>query len=147
MSLYETIQSHMYEEMKKKNKLKSGTLRAALAKLKDKKIEKQEELSQSDEIKVIKSLVKQRKESADIYEENNRIDLMENEIAELKILSMYLPKMLAEDELYALIKDVISETCAVGMGDMGKVMPEIMKRSEGKADGKLVQQIVSKLLQ
>lgn len=147
MSLYETIQSHMYEEMKKKNKLKSGTLRAALAKLKDKKIEKQEELSQSDEIKVIKSLVKQRKESADIYEENNRIDLMENEIAELKILSMYLPKMMAEDELYALIKDVISETSAVGMGDMGKVMPEIMKRSEGKADGKLVQQIVSKLLQ
>ena len=147
MSLYETIQSHMYEEMKKKNKLKSGTLRAALAKLKDKKIEKQEELSQSDEINVIKSLVKQRKESADIYEENNRIDLMENEIAELKILSMYLPKMMAEDELYALIKDVISETSAVGMGDMGKVMPEIMKRSEGKADGKLVQQIVSKLLQ
>jgi len=147
MSLYETIQSHMYEEMKKKNKLKSGTLRAALAKLKDKKIEKQEELSQSDEIKVIKSLVKQRKESADIYEENNRIDLMENEIAELKILSMYLPKMMAEDELYTLIKDVISETSAVGMGDMGKVMPEIMKRSEGKADGKLVQQIVSKLLQ
>ena len=147
MSLYETIQSHMYEEMKKKNKLKSGTLRAALAKLKDKKIEKQEELSQSDEIKVIKSLVKQRKESADIYEENNRIDLMENEIAELKILSMYLPKMMAEDELYALIKDVISETSAVGMGDMGKVMPEIMKRSEGKADGNLVQQIVSKLLQ
>tara|TARA_B110000438_G_scaffold298603_1_gene347156 strand:- start:1741 stop:2154 length:414 start_codon:yes stop_codon:yes gene_type:complete len=137
----------MYEEMKKKNKLKSGTLRAALAKLKDKKIEKQEELSQSDEIKVIKSLVKQRKESADIYEENNRIDLMENEIAELKILSMYLPKMMAEDKLYALIKDVISETSAVGMGDMGKVMPEIMKRSEGKADGKLVQQIVSKLLQ
>tara|TARA_X000000368_G_C23018874_1_gene707054 strand:+ start:534 stop:977 length:444 start_codon:yes stop_codon:yes gene_type:complete len=147
MSLYETIQSDMYEAMKTKDKLKASTLRIALAKLKDKKIEKREDLNKNDEIKIIQNLVKQRKEAADIYEKNNRSELMENEMEELKILSLYLPKMMSEDQLRALIESIISETGAKNMSDMGKVMPEIMKRSAGKADGKMAQQIVSKLLQ
>ena len=89
MSLYETIQSDMYEAMKTKDKFKASTLRIALAKLKDKKIEKREDLNKNDEIKIIQNLVKQRKEAADIYEENNRSELMENEMEELKILSLY----------------------------------------------------------
>ena len=147
MSLYETIQSDMYEAMKTKDKFKASTLRIALAKLKDKKIEKREDLNENDEIKIIQNLVKQRKEAADIYEKNNRSELMENEMEELKILSLYLPKMMSEDELRALIESIISETGAKNMNDMGKVMPEIMKRSAGQADGKMAQQIVSKLLQ
>ena len=147
MSLYETIQSDMYEAMKTKDKFKASTLRIALAKLKDKKIEKREDLNKNDEIKIIQNLVKQRKEAADIYEKNNRSELMENEMEELKILSLYLPKMMSGDELRALIESIISETGAKNMSDMGKVMPEIMKRSSGKADGKMAQQIVSKLLQ
>ena len=147
MSLYETIQSDMYEAMKTKDKFKASTLRIALAKLKDKKIEKREDLNKNDEIKIIQNLVKQRKEAADIYEKNNRSELMENEMEELKILSLYLPKMMSEDELRALIESVLSETGAKNMNDMGKVMPEIMKRSAGQADGKMAQQIVSKLLQ
>ena len=146
MSLYETIQSDMYEAMKTKDKLKASTLRIALAKLKDKKIEKREDLNKNDEIKIIQNLVKQRKEAADIYEKNNRSELMENEINELEILSMYLPKMMSENELNTLIKEVISDIGATNMSDMGKVMPEIMKRSAGKADGKMVQQIVSDFL-
>ena len=147
MSLYETIQSDMYEAMKNSDKFKASTLRVALAKLKDKKIEKREDLSQNDEVKIIKNLVKQRKEAADIYEKNNRSELMKNEMDELKILSFYLPKMMSEHELSTLIKEVISDTSATSMSDMGKVMPEIMKRSAGKADGKMAQQIVSDLLQ
>ena len=147
MSLYETIQSDMYEAMKTKDKFKASTLRIALAKLKDKKIELREDLSKNDEVKIIQNLVKQRKEAADIYEKNNRSELMENEMEELKILSLYLPKMMSGDELRALIESIISETGAKNMSDMGKVMPEIMKRSAGKADGKMAQQIVSKLLQ
>ena len=138
MSLYETIQSDMYEAMKTKDKFKASTLRIALAKLKDKKIEKREDLNKNDEIKIIQNLVKQRKEAADIYEKNNRSELMENEMEELKILSLYLPKMMSGDELRALIESIISETGAKNMSDMGKVMPEIMKRSAGKADGKMV---------
>ena len=106
-----------------------------------------EDLNKNDEIKIIQNLVKQRKEAADIYEKNNRSELMENEMEELKILSLYLPKMMSEDELRALIESILSETGAKNMSDMGKVMPEIMKRSAGKADGKMAQQIVSKLLQ
>ena len=146
MSLYETIQADMYKAMKNNEKFKSSTLRVALAKLKDKKIELREDLSKNDEVKIIQNLVKQRKEAADIYEKNNRSELMENEINELEILSMYLPKMMSENELNTLIKEVISDTGATNMSDMGKVMPEIMKRSEGKADGKMVQQIVSDFL-
>ena len=147
MSLYETIKSDMYEAMKNSDKFRVSTLRVALAKLKDKKIEKREDLSQNDEVKIIQNLVKQRKEAADIYEKNNRSELMKNEMDELKILSFYLPKMMSEQELSTLIKEVISDTSATSMSDMGKVMPEIMKRSAGKADGKMAQQIVSDLLQ
>ena len=146
MSLYETIQADMYKAMKNNEKFKSSTLRIALAKLKDKKIELREDLSKNDEVKIIQNLVKQRKEAADIYEKNNRSELMKNEMNELEILSMYLPKMMSENELNTLIKEVISDTGATNMGDMGKVMPEIMKRSAGKADGKMVQQIVSDFL-
>ena len=146
MSLYETIQADMYKAMKNNEKFKSSTLRVALAKLKDKKIELREDLSKNDEVKIIQNLVKQRKEAADIYEKNNRSELMKNEINELEILSMYLPKMMSENELNTLIKEVISDTGATNMSDMGKVMPEIMKRSAGKADGKMVQQIVSDFL-
>ena len=146
MSLYETIQADMYKAMKNNEKFKSSTLRVALAKLKDKKIELREDLSKNDEVKIIQNLVKQRKEAADIYEKNNRSELMKNEMNELEILSMYLPKMMSENELNTLIKEVISDTGATNMSDMGKVMPEIMKRSAGKADGKIVQQIVSDFL-
>ena len=147
MSLYETIQSDMYEAMKNSDKFRVSTLRVALAKLKDKKIDKREDLSQNDEVKILQNLVKQRKEAADIYEKNNRSELMKNEMDELKILNFYLPKMMSEQELSTLIKEVISDTSATSMSDMGKVMPEIMKRSAGKADGKMAQQIVSDLLQ
>jgi len=147
MSLYETIQSDMYEAMKSSDKFKASTLRVALARLKDKKIEKREDLNQNEEIKIIQNLVKQRKEAADIYEKNDRSELMKNEMDELKILSMYLPKMMSEQELNVLIKEVISDVGASSMSDMGKVMPEVMKRSEGKADGKMTQTIVSNILQ
>ena len=142
-----STKSDMYKAMKSSDKFKASTLRVALARLKDKKIEKREDLSQNDEVKIIQNLVKQRKEAADIYEKNNRSELMKNEMDELKILSFYLPKMMSEHELSTLIKEVISDTSATSMSDMGKVMPEIMKRSAGKADGKMAQQIVSDLLQ
>ncbi|MFL3027115.1 MAG: GatB/YqeY domain-containing protein [Candidatus Neomarinimicrobiota bacterium] len=147
MSLYETIQSDMYEAMKGSDKFKTSTLRVALARLKDKKIEKREDLNHNEEIKIIQNLVKQRKEAADIYEKNDRSELMKNEMDELKILSVYLPKMMSEQELNILIKKVISDIGATSMSDMGKVMPEIMKRSKGKADGKMTQTIVSNILQ
>jgi len=98
-------------------------------------------------LKIIQNLVKQRKEAADIYKENGRNDLMENENAELEILNAYLPKMMSEDDLRVLVKKVVEDTGASGLSDIGKVMPEVMKQSAGKADGKMAQSIVRELLQ
>jgi uncharacterized protein YqeY len=147
MSLFDTIQSDMYAAMKSGDKHKTGTLRVALSTLKDKKIEKREDLTDVEAIKIIQNLVKQRKEAADIYKENGRNDLMENENAELEILNAYLPQMMSEDDLRILVKKVIENTGSSSLSDIGKVMPEVMKQSAGKADGKMAQSIVRDLLQ
>ena len=147
MSLFDTIQSDMYAAMKSGDKHKTGTLRVALSTLKDKKIEKREDLTDVEAIKIIQNLVKQRKEAADIYKENGRNDLMENENAELEILNAYLPQMMSEDDLRILIKKVVEDTGSLNLSDIGKVMPEVMKQSAGKADGKMAQSIVRDLLQ
>ena len=147
MSIFDTIQSDMYAAMKNGDKHKTGTLRVALSTLKDKKIEKREDLTDVEAIKIIKNLVKQRKEAADIYKENGRNDLMENENAELEILNAYLPQMMSEDDLRILVKKVVEDTGALSLSDIGKVMPEVMKQSAGKADGKIAQSIVKDLLQ
>ena len=147
MSLFDTLQNDMYAAMKNGNKHKTGTLRVALSTLKDKKIEKREDLTDVDAIKIIQNLVKQRKEAADIYKENGRNDLMENENAELEILNAYLPQMMSEDDLRILVQKVVDDTGASSLSDIGKVMPEVMKQSAGKADGKMAQSIVRELLQ
>jgi len=147
MSLFDTIQSDMYAAMKSGDKHKTGTLRVALSTLKDKKIEKREDLTDVEAIKIIQNLVKQRKEAADIYKQNGRNDLMENENAELEILNAYLPQMMSEDDLRILVKKVVEDTGASSLSDIGKVMPEVMKQSAGKADGKMAQSIVRDLLQ
>jgi hypothetical protein len=147
MSLFDTIQSDMYAAMKSGDKHKTGTLRVALSTLKDKKIEKREDLTDVEAIKIIQNLVKQRKEAADIYKENGRNDLMENENAELEILNAYLPQMMSKDDLRILVKKVVEDTGASSLSDIGKVMPEVMKQSAGKADGKMAQSIVRDLLQ
>ena len=147
MSLFDTIQSDMYAAMKSGDKHKTGTLRVALSTLKDKKIEKREELTEVEAIKIIQNLVKQRKEAADIYKENGRNDLMENENAELEILNAYLPQMMSEDDLRILVKKVVEDTGALNLSDIGKVMSEVMKQSAGKADGKIAQSIVREFLQ
>ena len=147
MSLFDTIQSDMYAAMKSGDKHKTGTLRVALSTLKDKKIEKREDLTDVEAIKIIQNLVKQRKEAADIYKENGRNDLMENENAELEIINSYLPQMMSEDDLRVLVKKVVEETGASSLSDIGKVMPEVMKRTGGQADGKMAQTIVRNKLQ
>ena len=147
MSLFDSIQSDMYAAMKSGDKHKTGTLRVALSTLKDKKIEKREDLTDVEAIKIIQNLVKQRKEAADIYKENGRNDLMENENAELEILNAYLPQMMSEDDLRILVQKVVEDTGASSLSDIGNVMPEVVKQSAGKADGKMAQSIVRELLQ
>ena len=146
MVLYEKIQSDMYTAMKAGEKEKASTLRTVLAKLKDKQIDTREPLSEKDEIKVLQTLVKQRKESIDLYQKGGRSELAEAESFELEIINTYLPEMMNEDDVRKLIEEIIEETGAQSMSDLGKVMPQIMKQGKGLIDGKTAQRIVSELL-
>ena len=146
MVLYEKIQSDMYTAMKEGEKEKASTLRTVLAKLKDKQIDAREPLSEKDEIKVMQTLVKQRKESIDLYQKGGRSELAEAESFELEIINTYLPEMMNEDDVRKLIEEIIEETGALSMADLGKVMPQIMKQGKGLIDGKTAQRIVSELL-
>ena len=146
MVLYEKIQSDMYTAMKAGEKEKAFTLRTVLAKLKDKQIDTREPLSEKDEIKVLQMLVKQRKESIDHYQKGGRSELAEAESFELEIINTYLPEMMNEDDVRKLIEEIIEETGAQSMADLGKVMPQIMKQGKGLIDGKTAQRIVGEML-
>lgn len=104
------------------------------------------EISDADIVKIIGKLVKQRKESAEIYSQQNRPELAENELAEAAAMEVYLPKQLSEAEVEEELKKIIAETGASKISDMGKVMGTATKRLAGQADGKLISTLVRKLL-
>ncbi len=147
MSLMDKVQQDMYIAMKSGNQIKTSTLRTLLSKLKDKKIDNEGNLTDSDSIKVIQNLVKQRRESADIYRNADREELAIKEEAELFELETYLPEMMSENDIRQLIQDVIQEAGAKNMADIGKVMASVMQRGAGKLDGKKANKIVRELLQ
>ena len=147
MSLMDKVQQDMYIAMKSANQIKTSTLRTLLSKLKDKKIDNEGNLTDSDSIKVIQKLVKQRRESADIYRNADREELAIKEEAELFELETYLPEMMSENDIRQLIQDVIQEAGAKNMADIGKVMASVMQRGAGKVDGKKANKIVQELLQ
>lgn len=104
------------------------------------------EVSDADIVKIIQKLVKQRKESAGIYTQQNRPELAENELAEASAMEVYLPKQLGEAELEAELKAIIAEVGASKPSDMGKVMGVATRRLAGQADGRLISTIVKRLL-
>ena len=104
------------------------------------------ELTDGDILKIIQKLVKQRRESAAIYAEQNRADLAEAELAEVRELEGFLPKALTEEEVEAAIRQVIAEVGATSMADMGKVMGVATKKLAGQADGRAISAAVKKCL-
>jgi hypothetical protein len=146
MSLYKQIQNDMYNAMKSGNREDANTLRTALSKLKYKVIEKRQDLSKEEEVKILQTLVKQRKESIELYEKGGRNELAEAEQKELEIINNYLPKMMDESDIKSIVKTVIDEVGATSMADMGKIMPEVMKRGKGLIDGKSAQKFVQELI-
>ena len=100
------------------------------------------ELSPADEIKLLQKLVKQRKDSAALYNQQGRTDLAEPELAQAKVIEQLLPEPLSEVELDQLIQNVINELAAEGMKDMGRVVGEVNSRAAGKAEGKVIAQKV-----
>lgn len=104
------------------------------------------ELSDDAAMKILVKMVKQRKDSAKIYQENSRPELADNELAEAAVIEKYLPKQLSEQELTEAIKRIISEVGASSMRDMGKVMGVASKQLAGKAEGRLISEKVKELL-
>ncbi len=146
--LEQTINQEIKTAMLAKNDARLRGLRAIKAALLLAKTEKGagEAITEEAEIKVLQKLVKQRKESADIYKIQNREDLYNVEIEELEVIEEFLPKQLSQEEIVNYIKDVISRTGASSVKDMGKVMGVANKELAGKADGKTVSEVVKQLL-
>ena len=104
------------------------------------------ELSADDELKLLQKLVKSRKDSLEIYQQQQRADLAKKEEEEIAVIEQYLPRQLSADELKAELKQIIAETGAAGPADMGKVMGAATKKLAGKADGKAISALVKELL-
>ena len=147
MDYIEKVKVDMYAAMKSGDKDKAGTLRTLLAKLKDKQINTRKDLTEKECISVIKTLVKQRKESIEMYEKAGRKGLAIKEKLELDILSVYLPEMMDEGDTRKLVQAVITETNAKGLSDLGKVMPIVMQKGGSQSNGKMANQILRELLE
>ena len=148
MKLSEKIDIQIKEAMKNKDSLVLESLRAIKSSilLFNTKKGNTSDMSESDEINILSRLVKQRKESADIYLSQNRSDLAKIEIDQSEIIKQFLPEQLSEAEIEAFVIDVIKKTNSSSMKDMGKVMGMATKELSGKADGKTISQIVRKNL-
>ena len=146
MPLVDEIQKDMYKAMKEKEKERINALRNIIGKLKYKYIDKGDKLTEQEEIKVIQSLAKQRRESIEMYKKGGRNDLVETETKELSIIEEYLPQAMSEEEVRRLVRETVKETGAESMSDLGKVMPLVMKKGAGKVDGKIAQEILRELL-
>jgi hypothetical protein len=148
MSLKSTIESDMKEAMRAKDKDRLRALRAikSMIMLEVTKEGSADELSEEDEIKLLSKAAKQRRDSIEIYQKQERTDLAEVEIQELTVIEAYLPKQLSEEELKTKIEGFIKEVGASSARDMGKVMGLANKELAGKADGKVIASIVKSLL-
>ena len=138
--LHSTISSGIKDAMRAKDKVKLATLRDVKSKfmLEQSKTGATEDLSDSEAVKILSKLYKQRLETAEVYKSQNREDLAKDEIEQAAVLSEYLPKALSDTEIEAKVIEIISELGASGMGDMGKVMGAASAAMAGKADGKII---------
>lgn len=148
MSLQAKVMEELKEAMKAKNTVALESLRAIKSAILLAKTEAgaTEELTEADELKLLQKLVKQRKDSAALYSQQGREDLAQPELAQMAVIERFLPKQLTEEEITAAVKGFIADVGATTAKDMGKVMGVASKALAGKADGKLISEIVKKLL-
>ena len=148
MNLFDQISEDIKKAMLAREKVRLEALRGVKKEFLEAKTAKgaNGELSDETAVKIMVKMVKQRKESAKIYEDNNRPELAENELAEAAVIEEYLPKQLSPEELEAELKAIIAETGATSAKEMGKVMGVATKRLAGRAEGKLISAKVKELL-
>jgi uncharacterized protein YqeY len=146
VTLAEKIRADLTVAMKARDAERVSTLRMVQAALKNEQIEKGHELADEEVQAVLRRAVKQRQDSIEQFTKGGRQDLADKEAAELKLLDIYLPKQMGDEEIEAVVRDVITAVGATSKKDSGKVMKEVMARYKGVIDGKKVQEVVGRLL-
>ena len=146
MSLKDRVLQDMKEAMKARDQLRLSTLRLLVSEIKNREIDAKGELKDEDILALIQKAVKQRQDSIAQYEKGGRQDLAEKEKAEMEILKAYLPEELSKEAILKIIDQAIAATGASSPKEMGKVMREVMPKVKGRADGKLVNELVRKRL-
>jgi len=148
MSLKQQIDTDIKNAMKAKNKEELAALRSIKSMILLAESEKSaaDNLSEDAEMKLLMKAAKQRKESAETYKTNGRDELANAELVELEVIEKYLPKQMSEEELTEKVKEIIAQVGASGPQDMGKVMGTATKQLAGKADGKMISQLVKQIL-
>ena len=134
MSLKERITDNMKAAMRAKDSERLGTIRLLTAAMKQKEVDERVELDDTMVVAIVDRMLKQRKDSIEAFEKAARQDLVDKEIAEVKVLQAYLPTRLSVDEVAAEVKAIVAELGATGPGDMGKVMGAVKTRLAGKAE-------------
>lgn len=148
MALQDLLTNALKEAMKAKDTIALESLRAIKSAILLAKTEKggNSEISEQDEIKILQRLVKQRQESANLYQQQNRNDLAEQELAQIEVIAKFLPEQLSNEKVLEIVKEIVAQLGASGMKDMGRVMAEASKVLAGQVDGKLLSEVVKKVL-
>lgn len=146
MSLRDRLTEEMKVAMKQRDDLRLSAIRLVRSAVKNREIDQKRELDDQGVAEVLASLAKQRRESIRLFLEAGRSDLVEKEEKELAVLLSFLPQQLSREEVVTLVLEAISESGAQGARDMGKVMKVLMPRVAGRADGKMVNDVVREKL-
>jgi len=146
MSLEERVAEEMKQAMKAGDKLRLSTIRMVRSALKNKEIELRRKLGDEEVVKAIHAMVRKGEESVEQFQAGGRMDLVEKEKKEMEILKSFLPQLLSQEEIVKIIDQSIQETQASSPKDIGKVMKSVLAKIGGKADGRLINQLVKEKL-
>lgn len=146
MTLKETFMEEMKSAMREKDEMKKNVVTMVRAAIKQHEVDNRVELDDEGVLEIVAKEVKKRKDALPEYEKSGRMEAIEDLKAEINYLMKYLPEQLSEEEVKAIVLETISETGAAGMKDMGKVIPVVIAKTKGRADGKLISQLVKQQL-
>jgi uncharacterized protein YqeY len=146
MGLKERIREDLRKATKERDSLALSALRMAIAAIRNREIDARGEIGDDAVVKLLGTMIKQRREAIELYVKGNRPELAEKETKEIAVLEAYLPKGLSAGEVESLARDAVAAVAAKSAADLGRVMKELMPKVAGRADGKLVNDVVRRLL-